>query len=152
MIPLTLDFIKTLAQRMNFVSFDTLELENQSVRSHWYRHDDGLDFYYFQKDDGRLIKLHISVLGQVIEWNPLDGTRTGLLVEHEQGGEVFESIHYDSRANHASLEQGVVVIENANGLASPLREELLRVLQHSESIKKEPQGLFARLFSRWRKA
>lgn len=151
-MPMTLDFIKTLAQRMNFVSFDTLQLENQSVRSHWYRHDDGLDFYYFQKDDGRLIKVHISVLGQIIEWNPLDGTRTGLLVEQEQGGEVFESVHYDSRANTTSVEQGLVVIENANCLASPLREELIRVLKHSESIKKAPQGFFSRIFSLWRKA
>lgn len=152
MNPISLESIKTLAQKMNFVSFDTLELENHSVKSHWYRHEDGLDVYYFQKDDGRLIKIHISILGQVIEWNPLDGTRTGLLIEQEQNGEVFESVHYDARANLASVEQSVVILENAMCLSQELRQELIQILNHTEVTKKRPKSLLARIFSHWRKS
>lgn len=152
MIPLSLESIKTLAQKMNFVSFDTLELENHSVKSHWYRHEDGLDVYYFQKDNGQLVKIHISILGQVIEWNPLDGTRTGLLVEHEQNGEVFESLHYDARANPASVEQSLLILENATCLGSELRDELIKILNHTAANKKQPVSLFARIFSLWRKS
>jgi hypothetical protein len=152
MIPISLESIKTLAQKMNFVSFDTLELETQSVKSHWYRHEDGLDVYYFQKDNGQLIKIHISILGQVIEWNPLDGTRTGLLVEREHDGEVFESVHYDARANLASIQQSLLILENATCLSSELRKELIKILDHTEASKKQSANFFARIFSLWRKS
>lgn len=150
MIPLTIESIKTLAQRMNFVSFDTLQMETQSVQSHWYRHEEGLDLYYFQKEDGRLLKLHISCFGQVIEWNPLDGTRTGLLVEEEKGGEVFETVHYDARANRESVEQSVVIVQNANAIDEHLRKELLALLNHTGGVpqKREERSFFKRLFKR----
>lgn len=149
---LTIDSIKTLAQRMNFVSFDTLQVEDQSVQSHWFRHEDGLDIYYFQKSDGRFIKLHISILGLVIEWNPMDGTRTGLMVEQEHGGEVFETVHYDVRANNESVAQSLVILENASCISEPLRQELAVLLKHSDKItaKSSQKGLFARIISRFR--
>ena len=110
-----------MAQRLNFVSFDTLKIENQSIQSHWYRHED-IDLYYFQREDGSFIKVHVSVLGQIIEWNPLDGTRTGLMVEEEQGGEVFETVQYDARANGQSVAQSLVVIEHASCIDAELRQ------------------------------
>lgn len=126
---LTVESIKALAQNMNFVSFDVLQVEQYSVKSHWYRHEKGLDIYYFQKDDGRLVKLHIAFFGQVIEWNPLDGTRTGLLMEQELGSEVIETVHFDSRTNTESLAQSLVILENASCLAQDLRNQLLVLLQ-----------------------
>lgn len=136
MIPITIESIKTLAQRMNFVSFDTIQMEAQSIKSHWYRHEEGIDLYYFQKDDGRFLKLHISCFGQVIEWNPMDGTRTGLMIEEELGGEVFETVQYDARANRESVEQSVVILENASAIDEALRNELMVLLKHSEAPKK----------------
>lgn len=130
---MTVESIKTLAQNMNFVSFDILQVEQYSVKSHWYRHEQGLDIYYFQKDDGRLVKLHIAFFGQVIEWNPLDGTRTGLLMEEEIGSEVIETVHFDSRTNKESLAQSLVILENASCLAQDLRDQLLVLLQFPQS-------------------
>lgn len=149
MIPLTIESIKTLAQRMNFVSFDTLQMERMSVQSHWFRHEDGLDVYYFQKDDGRLIKLHISCFGQVIEWNPMDGTRTGLMIEQEHGGEVIETVHYDARASHESVKQSVVILENASAIDKTLRQELVRLVQHSDTYRSgKTSSLFGRLLKK----
>lgn len=128
---MTVDSIKTLAQKMNFVSFDMLHIEDQEIKSHWYSHEEGLDIYYFQKEDGSLIKLHVSFFGQVIEWNPLDGTRTGYMVEQEQGSEVFETVHFDSRTNSESLAQCLVLLENAICLTQELRSELTVLLQLS---------------------
>lgn len=129
MMALSLESIKNLAQNMNFVSFDILHVEQYAVKSHWFRHEQGLDLYYFQKDDGRLVKLHIAFFGQVIEWNPLDGTRTGMMVEEEMGSEVVETVHFDARANRESLAQCLMIIENASCLENDLRFELLSLLQ-----------------------
>lgn len=150
MIPKTVESIKTLAQKMNFVSFDTLQMERQSVQSHWFRHEEGLDIYYFQKEDGRLLKLHISCFGQVIEWNPLDGTRTGLLIEEEQNGEVFETVQYDARANRESVDQSVVILQNASAIDHKIRSELVDLLRHLGPPKKQNRVLqfLMRVFAR----
>ncbi|MCC6138036.1 MAG: hypothetical protein IT287_05350 [Bdellovibrionaceae bacterium] len=150
MLPMTFESIKNLAQKMNYVSFDVLQVQDQSVKSHWYRHEEGIDIYYFQKEDGSFIKLHISFFGQVIEWNPLDGTRTGLLVEQEQGNEVVETVHYDARANSQSLAQSLMIIENANCIAQDLRDELTVLLQlpqgQAPKGSKAKDGFWAQFF------
>jgi hypothetical protein len=152
MLPISFESIKTMAQRMNFVSFDVLEIEDQSIKSHWYRHEE-MDLYYFQKEDGTLIKLHVSFLGQIIEWNPLDGTRTGLMVEQEQDGEVFETVHFDSRANHQSVAQSLLIIENASCIDIQLRQELRVLLQATDKhqlSKSSGFHLFTKLLSIFR--
>lgn len=140
-----LETLKTMAQRMNFVSFDVLQIEDQSVKSHWYRHDE-IDLYYFQKENGQFIKLCVSFLGQIIEWNPLDGTRTGLMVEQEHGGEVFETVHYDARSNPESIAQSLFIIENAQCIDSQLRDDLRILLEQPINRKRRPaNSLWKRL-------
>lgn len=150
MLPVTIDSLKTLAQKMNFVSFDTLHIEEQSVKSHWYRHDEGLDLYFFQKDDGRMIKVHLSFFGQVIEWNPFDGTRTGLMIEQEQGSEITETVQFDARTNSASVDQSLVILENASCLSEPLRRDLCKLLKPSQKTSARQNGsLYLTLKNAW---
>lgn len=138
---------------MNYVSFDVLQVENQSVKSHWYRHEEGIDIYYFQKEDGHFLKVHISFFGQVIEWNPLDGTRTGLVVEQEQGTEVVETVHYDARTNDQSIAQSLVIIDNASCISAKLREELREILALGPGVvrkRKSSTSFWKQLFSFFR--
>lgn len=110
--PLYLESVKIMAQKMTFVSFDTLQVEGLEIKSLWYRYKD-LDFYYFEAQDQRIIKLHVSAFGEVVEWNPYDGLRTGMIVQKEQAQGVFEVVHFDSRPSLTSIEQVQTIIAEA---------------------------------------
>jgi len=119
--------IKTMAENIAFVSFDVIQFRDNEMRSHWYRYRE-IDLYYFQTLNGDLAKLHISIFGQVIEWNQLDGIRTGLLIEEESEAGVSEIVQYDARTNRASVEQALEVLRHAVKIEAPQRAKLIACL------------------------
>jgi len=145
---LAAESIKVMAQKVAFVSFDVIQFKDHEMRSHWYRYEE-LDLYYFQNDDGEIVKIHISLLGQVVEWNPLDGLRTGLLVEQECDKEVFQIIQYDARPNADSVGQSVEILENAAAIEEPQRLQMLQFLQGQARVTKP--SFFKKLFAKFSK-
>lgn len=140
----SLNSLKTMAQKVRFVSFDVIQYQDKEMKSHWYRHEDSIDLYYFQSasgdksaDSGRIVKLHLSVMGQILEWNPYDGVRTGLLIEEERAGGVFEIIQYDLRANEKTQAQCLLILNNAFLIESEVRERLIACVEN-QSTKSVP--------------
>lgn len=116
--------LANIAQKIQFVSFDVIQYRDNEMKSHWFKNDH-VDLYYFQKSNGDLAKFHMTLFGQVLEWNPYDGVQTGVLVEEERDGEVFELIHFDSRPNSNSISQSVLILENAGNIDLSLRQRLI---------------------------
>lgn len=123
-----------MAAQIEFVSFDMIQIRDKELKSHWYK-SEHIDLYYYQLSSGKLAKFHISLFGQVLEWSPKGGSRTGLLVEEERQDAVFEAIQFDLRPNLATIAQAVLVLKNALCVESHVREELLR---YFESVLKNP--------------
>ncbi len=121
------DSIKIMAQNIAFVSFDVIQFREHEMRSHWYRYED-IDLYYFQTTDGTVAKIHMSIFGQVVEWNAMDGVRTGLLIEQEGVAGVSEVVQYDARVNQSSLEQAQLVLSWAQKIEEHQRQVLRRCL------------------------
>jgi hypothetical protein len=137
------DTIKNMAENDAFVSFDVIQYGNSEMRSHWYRYRD-IDLYYFQTTDGDVAKIHITIFGQVVEWNKLDGVRTGLLIEHEGEAGVSEIVQYDARPNTACVKQAMDVLTQARKIEKADRERLLARL----GSKANPPGSLWRKFFR----
>jgi hypothetical protein len=125
----SLNALKTMAQKIHFVSFDVVKFKDKELRSHWYKYE-SVDLYYFEKTDGSYAKIHVNIFGQFVEWNPFDGVRTGLLIEEEKNNEVYEVLQYDQRANEKSISQGLLVLENAFQIDQKHREQLIRCIQN----------------------
>ena len=125
--------LKFMASKVTFVSFDVIQFRENEMRSHWYRYED-IDLYYFQTLDGKIAKIHVSLFGQVIEWNPYDGLRTGLLVESENEGGASEVVQYDARANRTTVAQAIEVLEHASRIELDQREILLGCLRKPEAL------------------
>lgn len=116
--------IQNMAEKITFVSFDVIQFHDNEMRSHWYRYED-IDLYYFQNLAGDISKIHISVFGEVIEWNPLDGLRSGLLIEAEGDAGITEVIQYDARPSSKCLEQAVEILRAARNIELHQREQLI---------------------------
>lgn len=139
----SLENIKKMAENISFVSFDMIQIKDAELKSHWYKHDH-IDLYYYQNSNGDLVKFHISLFGQVLEWNALAGVRTGLLVEEEKQNAVFEMIQYDERANPGTMAQALLVLRNAQAVESPVREELMEYITATQAGKSSSKKSFAR--------
>jgi hypothetical protein len=128
----SLEGIKKMASQIQFVSFDMIQIRDKEMKSHWYK-SENIDLYYYQTHTGKLVKFHISLFGQVLEWSPRTGVRTGLLVEVEVLDTVSESVQYDMQANEATTAQAMLVLRNAVSVDAAVREELI---QHVEAPQK----------------
>ncbi len=127
----SLGALKSMAQKIRFVSFDVMQFQDKEMRSHWYKHD-SIDLYYFEKSNHEIVKIHVNVFGQVVEWNRFDGARTGVMIEEEKAGEVFEILQYDSRPNSRALAQCLLVLENAFQIDDGARKKMISCLQNKQ--------------------
>lgn len=134
-LALSLESLKTIAQEIHFISFDVVQFRDSEMRSHWYKHESvDIDLYYFQNPEGHVIKIHVSIFGQVLEWTYLDGLRTGLLVEEETPAGVSEVIQYDARFNTETLQQGLEILRHAKAMDYEQRQRLVRCLGLEQGV------------------
>ena len=127
----SLGALKSMAQKVKFISFDVVQFQDKEMRSHWFKHD-SIDLYYFEKSNHDLVKIHVNVFGQVVEWNRFDGARTGVMIEEEKTGEVFEILQYDARPNERALAQCLLVLENAFQIDESARKKMIACLQNKQ--------------------
>ncbi|MEK7357481.1 MAG: hypothetical protein AAB250_13600, partial [Bdellovibrionota bacterium] len=75
------------------VAVDVLRAEKTEFMSRWFRASRGeADLTIWIDSEKRIVKHQLSFFGQVVEWNPIHGTRTGLIVEEESdpgAGQVY---------------------------------------------------------------
>ena len=142
---MSLNALKSMAQKIKFVSFDVIQFQDKEMRSHWYRYE-SLDLYYFEKKDHELVKIHINVLGQVVEWNGFDGVRTAVVIEEEEGGQVYEILQYDARPNSKAISQSLMVLENAFQMDEKQRRSMIECIQNQHK-----KSFFERLKRQWRR-
>lgn len=128
----SLGALKSMAQKVRFVSFDVIQFQDKEMRSHWYKHE-SLDLYYFEKINHDLVKIHVNIFGQIVEWNAYDGVRTGVLIEEDRSGETFEVLQYDARPNSNAIQQSLLVLENAFQIESKAREKMISCIQNPKT-------------------
>lgn len=118
-----------LAESFQEVAIDVIRCESTDFLSRWYRASKGeADLTIWWDGEKRVVKQQLCLYGQVVEWNPIHGTRTGMVVEREARGAepgaigneaASEIIHFDSKCQTMSIQQAVDFI----GLISVIQAE-----------------------------
>lgn len=123
--PLFIENLQMMAEKMEFISFDSLQMQGREIKSHWYRYGD-IDFYYFEDRHYQpsVIKFYLSIFGQVIEWTPFDGLRTGVVVQSERSEGVTETVQFDRELNRAAVEQFHLFFEHLQCLDPQFKNNL----------------------------
>ena len=91
-----------------------------------------------QKD--RLIKQQLSLFGQIVEWNILDGVKTGMVIEeieHAADMGASEIIRFDREPNDQAIKQAMEVISHTEDLNHEMRETLRGNLLSPWSLQNE---------------
>ena len=118
---------KELGRSLKEVAVEYMSLENQDLESRWFHSNKDADLYVWKDARGNIVKQQMSFLGTIIEWNILEGVRTGYFIEDEssQGIDRSPIIQFDSKPQLLSIEQGVEVISYIDGLSTHDKAQLV---------------------------
>lgn len=130
------------------LAVDVVKGESTDFMSRWFRskaHD--ADLVIWTDGEKRIIKHQLCFFGQVVEWNPIHGTRTGLVIEEEvespaenaKGGsspDVAETIRFDSETAASVVGQAISVLKFVMSLSEADRSALIFNLRESPKMHK----------------
>lgn len=126
------------------LAIDVVRGETTDFMSRWFR-SSGLDadLVIWTDSEKRVLKHQLCFYGQVVEWSPLLGTRTGLVIEEEvvlpeTGAEVSEMIRFDETTSKQVVSQAISVLTAISALSESDRSALIYNLR--ESPKLHPQA------------
>lgn len=125
---------KELGRSLREVAVDVMQKENRNIESHWFHSNKDADMFIWKDENKNIIKQQVTFYGQLIEWNVLEGVRTGLLIEDEASQKMGSSplIRYDHMPQQHGIEQGVDIISHVQGISDSDK------LQIIENFTKSP--------------
>ena len=127
---------KDLGLSLREVAVDVMRKEQNEVESRWFHSLKDVDLFIWKDHRQRIIKQQVTYYGQLVEWNPIEGVRTGLIIEDEtrdtrgiegssNGVKGSVLIRYDVEPQKHAIEQGAEIIGYVPGLAEDLRQALV---------------------------
>lgn len=131
------------------LAVDVIPGETTEFMSRWF-HAPRLeaDLFIWLDGENRIIKHQLCFYGQVVEWNALHGTRTGVILEEEiphvdgtpgadAANEGFsETIRFDVKAQDGPIRQAIAVLTNVGALSENERSTLIFNLRQSPKLHK----------------
>lgn len=128
---------KSLGKKMKEISVDVIRTERQHVTSRWFHANDA-DLFVWQDENSHVIKQQVSFSGLIIEWNVVDGIRTGVLVEEEQddkqGIPGSEIIRFDRKLSHSSVKLALELVDALEVIDLGIKRILLHNFEYSPSL------------------
>jgi hypothetical protein len=115
------------------VGIDYLKVESKNITSRWFHSAHDVDLFLWLDEHSQVIKQQVSFCGQIVEWNVLDGLKTGVVIEEEvwsgDGNEnkidQSEIIRFDQRPQKQAIKLAIEVIQNIESLEDFVRGHLL---------------------------
>lgn len=124
---------KIIGESLLEMDLNFIQTENDKIVSRWYHGPTDTDLMFWFDSRQNLIKLQILFCGQVVEWNILDGLRTGYVVEEEldpNDSTTSHKIVYDLKINSASVQQTAEIIQNVSLLDEKNRSVAIEHLKN----------------------
>lgn len=103
----------------------------------WFHSDQEVDLFVWLDRRKNIVKQRLNYLGSLVEWNLLEGVRTGVLIEEEAAsGEIVAEVeHFDEVASTELVRQACDLITHAIAVDSPLRAALCQYYQKSPRLE-----------------
>lgn len=119
-----------LGKSFREVSVDVIRTEHQDIVNRWYHSSKDADLFVWLDSDKNIIKQQLTFFGQVIEWNVIEGVRTGCLVEQEDPvltdkRRATDVIKFDQKPQGSSLSQALDLLKNITVLKDDERQSLM---------------------------
>ena len=153
---------KKIGSRLKEVAVDYIENDSKgtrlaaSVLSRWYHSDPDTDLFIWMDDAKNIIKQQLVFRGQVVEWNCLDGMKTGYVIEQEMENKKpktdqnepamprSESIQFDKATMGPSVQQALAIIEHLDD--DSLKAQLFANFNNPQNIQTMSPEEFVKRF------
>jgi hypothetical protein len=147
---------KSIGKSLKEMAVDLIKTETEDVVSRWY-HAPSTDLFTWTDRGNNIIKQQLHFNGQVVEWNCLEGIKTGLVIEAELGlkptynaegkmekDRVSESIQFDTNPMYNCVELALEILENT-GFENEIRVQLIGNFKDPQNITTmDPQNFLDR--------
>ena len=144
---------KSIGKSLKEMSVDLVKTETEDVVSRWY-HAPGTDLFTWTDRGHNIIKQQLHFNGQVVEWNCLEGIRTGLIIEADLGlkptynaegkmekDHVSQSIKFDKNPMGNCVDLALEILENVE-FEKPVRLQLVDNFRNPQNIQNMDPQLF----------
>jgi hypothetical protein len=137
------------AEKVREVEVRIVDGEKDQVTSRWFHGPDEIDFFVWQDHRKNIIKQQVSFYGQIVEWNILDGLRTGVVLEEEttlNKVPASELVRYDQKPMRPAVETALALVKNARSVTETLRSDLTEHFVNPKSINDLDPEVVLRLY------
>lgn len=117
-----------LGKSLKEVATDVIATQgDQKVISRWFHSSKDADLFIWLDNRQNIIKQQLTFFGQVVEWNVIEGVKTGMVVEDETPSKVkaSEIVHFDLTPQKAPLEQAKALLGFMSALKDDERQSLV---------------------------
>lgn len=137
--------VEALGASFQHLAIDVVRGESTDFTSHWFRSRSGeADLVIWMDGEKRIIKHQLCFFGQVVEWSPIYGTRTGFVIEEELGlgasadsSDVAEHIHFDRHVQRGVVQQAIRLLSSVPELNESDRKAMIFNLRESPKLHKK---------------
>ena len=142
-----------IGRSLQEVSVEVVQTESQNVLSRWFHSTKDVDLYIWTDERNNIIKQQLSFLGQVVEWNILEGVKTGVVCEEEgelegSGVKGSELIRFDETPQPTSIKMAEDLIRYVENLNEQDRSSILKNFSESPRMDKIDPEEFVRKYGR----
>jgi hypothetical protein len=118
---------RELGTTLTEVAVEHLRSDGRDIESRWFHSPHDADVFFWCDDQKNIIKQQLTFLGQMLEWNLVEGLRTGLVVESSMAGDTSSPIiHFDDRPQKKTVEQGLEILSHMTTLDPDTKRRILR--------------------------
>jgi hypothetical protein len=106
------------------------------VTTRWF-HSDTSDLYIWLDSRGEIVKQQITLNGLTVEWNILDGLRTGIVLEEEileVKVKPSESVIWDKIPSQAAVNLAMTLLVHMKALEDPVKNKILAQFKKPAAI------------------
>lgn len=126
---------------------------DQDVTGRWFHSVQDADLYIWLDDRRRVIKQQLSFYGTVVEWNAVEGLKTGMVIEEEREDKDrhrndSELIQFDNRPQKNTIVQAMELLRHVTSLSSEERDLLMGNFADSALAISMDAEEFARRFGK----
>jgi len=115
-----------LGKSLREVSTDVVKTSRRDVISRWFHSAKDADLFIWMDLKRNIIKQQLSFYGQVVEWNVIEGVKTGHIVVEEQTSrdQGSEFLNFDEIPQATSIDQAVLLLSFVPALLDGERKVL----------------------------
>jgi hypothetical protein len=137
-----------LGASLKEVATDIINTGESEVVHRWFHSAKDADFFIWLDGQNNVIKQQITFYGQVVEWNVVEGLKTGLIVEDDSRASVKASdlIRFDTEAQKAPVEQALNLLKHITALNDLERHMLTKNFAHGSTSKNLDPEEFVRRY------